>query len=68
MKEAESNYKYQIKSIIKVESRKAYIKNLRAIILYMEEDVTDGDFHQMALGLKTFPIVDTFKIGGVAEI
>ena len=62
------NYKYRVSSVVEVESRKTYIKNLRAVILYIEEEVTDEDFHQMALGLKPFPNVDTFKINGVAEI
>ncbi len=64
----ESNYNYIIKTEIKIESRKSYIKHLRAMILYMEEEVTDEGFHLMALGLKTFPGVETFKVVGVEEI
>lgn len=64
----ESNYKYEINTKIKVESRKAFIKHLRAMTLYMEEEVTDDDFYSMALGLKDMPNIDTFKIIGVEEI
>ena len=64
----ESNYQYKINTEIKVESRKSYIKHLRAMTLYMEEEVTDDDFHLMAIGVKTFPGVETFKVIGVEEI
>lgn len=64
----ESNYKYKINTEIKVESRKSYIKHLRAMTLYMEEEVTDDDFYSMALGLKDMPRLDTFKVVGVEEI
>lgn len=63
-----STYKYTIKSTFQVESRKSYIKNMRAAALYMEEEVTDKEFHEMALGRKRLPRLDTFKIHGVAEI
>ena len=56
------NYKYQIKSTIQVESRKSYIKNLRASALYMEEQVTDEDFLLFATGVKPHPEIDTYKI------
>ena len=63
-----SNYNYKINTEIKVESRKSYIKHLRAMMLYMEDEVTDDDFHLMALGLKDMPNVETFKIVGLEEI
>jgi len=55
------NYKYQIKSTIQVESRKSYIKNLRAMALYMEEEVTDEDFLLFATGVKTITDFNTYK-------
>jgi hypothetical protein len=32
------------------------------------EEVTDDDFHSMALGLKDMPNIETFKVLGVEEI
>ena len=62
------NYKYKITSTIQVESRKSFIKNLRAMALYMEDEVTDEEFHQFASGEGQLPRVDTYKMEGVAEI
>ena len=56
------NYKYQIKSTIQVESRKSYIKNLRAMALYMEEEITDADFLLIATGVKPTPEINTYKV------
>lgn len=64
----EPNYQYKINTEVKIESRKSYIKHLRAMTLYMEEEVSDDDFHLMALGVKDMPRLDTFKVVGVEEI
>ena len=56
------NYKYQIKSTIQVEGRKSYIKNLRAMALYMEEEVTDAEFLLIATGVKPPPEINTYKV------
>jgi len=68
MSDLQPNYQYKINTEVKVESRKSFIKHLRAMTLYMEEEVSDDDFHSMALGLKDMPRVDTFKVIGVEEI
>ena len=62
------NYRYMIKTTVQIESRKSYIKNLKAAAMYMEEEVTDEEFHQMALGKKELPRLDTYKVLGLAEI
>ena len=62
------NYNYMIKSTIQVEGRKSYIKNLRAMALYMEEEMTDEEFHLYATNGIQFPRLDTYKIEGVEEI
>ena len=56
------NYKYQIKSTIQVESRKSYIKSLRAVALYMEDQVTDEEFFLVATGVIPTPNIDTYKV------
>jgi len=63
-----SNYKYKINTKVKCEGRKAFIKHLNAMALYMTENVTDEDFHLMALGLKDMPDVETFRIVGMEEM
>jgi len=62
------NYKYQITSTIQVESRKAYVKNLRAVALYMDENISDESFHQMAMKKEPFPNLHTYKILGLEEL
>lgn len=56
------NYRYQVSATIQVESRKAYIKNLKAMALYMEENITDESFHEMALKKEPFPQLNTYRI------
>lgn len=68
MEKLKPNYKYRVWGIIEAESRKSYIKSLRATALYMEEEVTDEDFHQIALGHKELPTLDTYRMEGLAEI
>ena len=63
-----SNYRYMIKTTSQIESRKSYIKGLKAQAMYMEEEVTDEEFHQMALGKKELPRLDTYKVLGIEEI
>jgi len=60
------NYKYQINSTIQVESRISYIKNLKAMALYMEEEVTDEDFLLFATGVKPAPEINTYKLTNLA--
>jgi len=63
-----ANYKYKIISTVQVESRKSFIKNLRAMALYMEDEITDEEFHLFASGEGHLPRVDTYRVEGVAEI
>ncbi len=62
------NYKFQIKSTIQVESRKSYIKSLRAVALYVEEEVTDEDFLLMAVTGEGIPDLNTYKINNLESI
>ncbi len=62
------NYMYSINSTVQVESRESYIKSLRATALYMEDQVTDDDFHLMALKEKSMPSIDTYKIKNLQEL
>ncbi len=68
LKKLKPNYKYRIWSIVEVETRKSYIKSLRASALYMEEELTDEDFHKIALGEKELPNLDTYRMEGLQEI
>lgn len=68
LKKWESNYKYLIKNSVQVESRESYIKNLRATALYMEDEVTDDEFHEMATGLKPIPKIETYKFIDMEKI
>jgi hypothetical protein len=61
------NYKFQIKSLVQVENRKGYIKNLRAAVLFFEE-VTDEEFMLIATGQKPMPRLDTYRIPGLKEL
>ncbi len=62
------NYKYLINNSVQVEGRKSYIKHLKATALYMEDEVTDEEFHQMAQGLKPMPRLDTYKFVNMEEL
>ena len=62
------NYQYMIKSTIQVEGRLSYIKNLRAMALYLEDETTDEDFHLMALKEKPMPELNTYKINDIESI
>ena len=61
-KKWKTNYKYQITSTIQVEGRESYIKSLRAVALYMEEECSDEQFHELAMGQKKMPVIDTYKL------
>ncbi len=41
---------------------------LIARLLYMQENVTDEDFHLFATGEKVLPRLNTYKIVGLEEI
>jgi hypothetical protein len=62
------NYKFQIRSLVQVESRKGYIRNLRAAALFFEEEVTDEDFILIATGQKAMPRLDTYRIPELKEL
>jgi hypothetical protein len=67
-KKYKQNYRYQIKTTTQVESRKSYIKNLRATALYLEENMTDEQFHEMAVKGEPFPQVSTYKMTAVEQL
>ena len=67
-KRLQPNYRYQIRSTIQVEGRKSYIKNLRAQAMYMEENVTDEEFHMFATGEKRMTELNTYKFLNMDEL
>jgi len=67
-KKLKPNYQYQIKSMVQVESRTSYIKSLRASALYMEENMTDEEFHECAITGKQLPEINTYKILNIDKL
>ena len=67
-KRLKPNYRYQIRSTVQVEGRESYIKNLRAQAMYMEENVTDEEFHMFATGEKRMTELNTYKFLNMDEL
>ena len=55
-------YKYKINATMETNTRQNFIRNLRVMAMYMEDEVTDEDFHKIALGKKTFPKIENYKV------